>query len=200
MRKPVCGVGVNDASYRVRITEFTKLGSRARKSRLVWECPFYSRWVAMLRRCYSKSYQEKYPTYANCKVCDEWLTFSNFKAWMERQDWQGKELDKDLLVKGNKIYSPEKCTFLDSSVNSFILDRAASRGALPIGVSYSNDMGKYQASCGNCITKKREHLGYFDNEYGAHAEWLKRKIEIAHELAGKVKDEVVADALRRYYE
>ena len=200
MRKLVCGVGVNDAKYRVRITEFTNSGLNTRKARLLWECPFYSRWAAMLRRCYNKSYQEKYPTYTDCKVCDDWLIFSNFRRWMEKQNWQEKELDKDLLVKGNRIYSPEKCIFIDSAVNSFILDRSASRGSLPIGVSYNNDMKKYQSSCGNCITKKREHLGYFDSEHDAHAAWLKRKTEIAHELAGKVNDEIVADALRRYYE
>lgn len=49
---------------------------------------------------------------SGCSVCEEWLTFSNFKRWMEQQDYEGKALDKDLLVSQNKTYSSETCVFV----------------------------------------------------------------------------------------
>lgn len=85
-------------------------------------CPFYTKWTNMLKRCYGK--YEHYRVYDGCSVCEEWLTFSNFKAWMETQDWEGKELDKDLLFKGNREYRKDKCIFVNHSVNSFITPRA----------------------------------------------------------------------------
>ena len=77
----------------------------------------------MLQRCYSESHLVRQPTYKGCSVCEEWLTFSNFKSWMEQQDWEGKQLDKDLLVYKNKIYSPETCVFVSSVINSFFVEK-----------------------------------------------------------------------------
>jgi len=143
MAKLVCGVGFNDSD-------------------VVTKCdPFYSRWKGMLVRCYSAKYHAKRPTYIGCTVCDEWLTFSNFKSWMEKQDWKGKELDKDILVIGNKLYSPELCVFVTKLTNSFILDRASSRGSYPLGVYFDKKEGKIRAICKNPFSGKCEHLGYF---------------------------------------
>jgi hypothetical protein len=107
LRKPIYGIGTNDADYMVdpRID-----GKRGR-------CPIYRVWKSMLERCYSEKRQAKCPTYIGCTVCKEWLTFSNFRRWMVNQDWQGKQLDKDILVKGNKIYSAETCCFVTQAVN-----------------------------------------------------------------------------------
>ena len=116
-------MGVNDADYTVIPTVNGK--------QVV--CTFYRAWTAMLKRCYNPTYQANNPTYIGCTVCDEWLTFSNFKKWMMRQDFQGKQLDKDLLVKGNKLYSPETCVFVDGMINTFTIDSGAIRGDYPIG-------------------------------------------------------------------
>ena len=105
----VYGVGTNDAGYAIQVMESVRGANGKPKQRIIWFCPFYRRWVHMLERCYSERYQEKKPTYIGCTVCEEWLRFSNFKSWMETQDWEGKHLDKDLLVEGNKIYSPDTC-------------------------------------------------------------------------------------------
>ena len=75
------------------------------------------------------------PTYKGCSVSEEWLRFSNFKRWMEKQDWDGKQLDKDILFEGNKVYSAETCVFVTSVVNSFTSDSGAKRGEWLIGVS-----------------------------------------------------------------
>ena len=131
--KLVYGVGINDADYIVCIYEELPRTNGKQNQKIVWRCPFYSRWMSMLRRCYSKAYQEKQPSYKGCSVCEEWLTFSNFKSWMETQDWEGKQLDKDLLVYKNKIYSPETCVFIDQRLNTFLVKSNKTRGDYPLG-------------------------------------------------------------------
>ena len=108
-KRLVYGVGINDADYVVQKWETIGYVNGKQKQKLIWICPYYSAWKSMLKRCYSSKYQDKRPTYKGCSVSDEWLTFSVFKVWMEKQDWEGKQLDKDLLFEGNKIYSADTC-------------------------------------------------------------------------------------------
>ena len=126
-KKLVYGVGINDADYATQIKKTIGYENGKQKQKLIWSCHFYEKWKSMLERCYSERFKIKFPTYKDCTVCEEWLTFSNFKSWMEEQDWQGKELDKDLLVVGNKIYSPQTCCFLTKMINTFIMDRENSK-------------------------------------------------------------------------
>lgn len=91
----------------------------------------------MIKRCYSEKYQEKWPTYIGCYVCEPWKRFSIFAEWMADQDHEGKALDKDILVRGNREYAPDKCVFVDANVNGFILERQNDRGEWPIGVSFA---------------------------------------------------------------
>ena len=193
-RKLVYGVGVNDADYAV--VEFeTIVVNGKRKQKLIWFCPFYRAWASMLKRCYSIELQERQPTYKGCSITEEWKTFSNFRAWMMTQDWEDKHLDKDLLFEGNKVYSPETCVFVTPVVNSFTTDSKASRGDCLIGVCWNKERGKFQSNCSNTFTKKLEYLGLFTSELEAHEAWLKRKLELAYELAAEQTDERVAEAL-----
>lgn len=153
----------------------------------------------MIKRCYSPKYQSGNMTYDGCSVCKEWLTFSNFKRWMEAQDWQGKELDKDILVKGNKIYSPETCVFVSGNVNSFVIEKPMKNGGFKTGVSFHISNKRFQAQCRNPFTGKIEHIGYFDNEDGAHSAWKKRKMELAQMIAMEQSDKRVSDALLSRY-
>lgn len=187
--KLVYGVGVNDADY---VVQPIVNGKQVM-------CPFYQTWVDMLKRCYIEKFQVNNPTYIGCSVYEEWLTFSNFKSWMEQQDWEGKQLDKDLLVKGNKVYSPETCVYVDSAVNNFIIDRGAARGECPIGVRFHKRYGKFYAHCRNPFTKKLEHLGCFDCPNQAHIAWQSRKHELACQFADLQQDPRVAKALRERY-
>lgn len=98
-RKPVFGVGINDVKTKTKGT----------KPYLVWK--------AMLSRCYSDYTQSTNPAYIGCSVCDDWLTFSRFKAWFDANYKDGTQLDKDILVRGNKVYSPETCCFVPQKVN-----------------------------------------------------------------------------------
>lgn len=115
MGKLVAGVGVNDADYKVvRFGEYVN-GKRKRE----WICPYYRAWSAMLNRCYRQDNDDRYNAYKDVIVCTEWHTFSVFKSWMEKQDWEGKVLDKDLLT-GNCEYSPDNCLFIPAWLNTAI--------------------------------------------------------------------------------
>lgn len=153
----------------------------------------------MIRRCYDAKYQERHPTYAGCTVSEDWHTFSRFREWMELQDFEGLQLDKDILIKGNKLYSPETCVFVTPMVNSFANDQAAKRGEWMIGAIWHKQSKKFRANCSNPFTRKREYLGLFTSEQAAHEAWLKRKNELAHELAEIQTDERVAKALISRY-
>lgn len=153
----------------------------------------------MLKRCYSAKYQDKRHTYKGCSVSVDWMTFSNFKAWMQEQDWEDKHLDKDLLFEGNKIYSDETCVFVSPMVNKFVNDRGAARGKWLIGVYWNKKAGKFHSQCRNPFTRKNEFLGYFTCEQEAHQAWRKRKLELAHLLAAEQTDPRVSEALIARY-
>ena len=202
-KKLVYGVGINDAGYVVRVMGYIeeRLANGNKKQVSVWFCPYYARWGNMLKRCYSKKHHNKRPTYQDCSVSEEWLLFSNFREWMVTQEWEGNELDKDLLLLGNKVYSPETCVFVNSRVNSFILDSGVTRVRYLIGCYWNKSKRKFKSQCRNIFTKKSAHLGYFNTEIEAHLAWKKRKHELACELADSeyVTDERVAIALRTKY-
>jgi hypothetical protein len=193
-RKLLQGVGINDAKYAVKLSQVVD-GVRKK----LWVCPYYSRWEGMLQRCYSPKYLERRPTYKGCRVCEEWLTFSNFKAWMEIQDWEGKHLDKDILVDGNKIYSPETCVFILPIINSFILDSSGVRGKLPLGVSINENC--IRSRCSDPFKIRGYHIGYFKTPEEAYQAWRERKHQYAVELANSeyVTDERVKKVLLTKY-
>jgi hypothetical protein len=91
--------------------------------------PQYKRWASMLQRCYTPGATQK--TYEGCYVCDEWAYLSNFSAWMSKQTWEGKQLDKDLLGDTYK-YSPENCCFISMELNNLIEPRG-----VPVDMSQS---------------------------------------------------------------
>ena len=199
VKRLVRGVGVNDANYAVHKWETIGYVNGKQKKKLVWICPFYRAWASMLDRCYSIKYQERYPTYKGCTVSEEWKTFSNFRAWMVTQDFEGKQLDKDLLIEGNKVYSPETCVFVSPMVNTFTIDKGAARGEFLIGVTWDKPTEKFKSQCRNPLTKKNGYLGLFTSEQEAHQAWLKCKLELAYELAAIQTDSRVAEALINRY-
>ena len=98
----------------------------------------YKIWHAMIQRCYDAKHLERMPHYEGSSVCEEWKILSNFKKWFDDPNngyVKGYFLDKDVRVKGNKVYSPETCCFLPPKISSITTQSNALRGALPIGVS-----------------------------------------------------------------
>lgn len=113
-RKSVCTVGINNVNY------------------VTGRCKFYSIWAAMIKRCYnSDGSMTGYSV-----VCNEWLKFSNFKSWMKEQTWENNYLDKDILVYGNKLYSPITCVFVSNKINTFIRKPKKNKYDMPEGVQY----------------------------------------------------------------
>lgn len=130
MKKLVCGVGVNDLPYRTDVYEYVTKDGGKRVRKLVFRCPYYKAWKNMLKRCYDEKYLESNPSYIGTSVCSEWWYATAFKKWMEQQDWQGKSLDKDIIVPGSKLYSPDTCAFVLKATNNFVIARDASRGGV----------------------------------------------------------------------
>lgn len=171
-RKPVYGIGLNDADYAVRpVVNGVRLLD-----------PAYIAWADMLNRAYDPKYHARHPTYSDITVCSEWHSFRAFRAWWlanYREDWQ---LDKDLLTVGNREYGPDACIYIPGWLNSFTIDSAASRGELPIGVSFCNQTGRYRSRCCNPITGKRRYLGRFTEPEAAYSAWLRSKLDLADQL------------------
>lgn len=129
--KLVYGIGINDSGYRV-----SSIVNGKRVS-----CPYYSAWANMLNRCYGESMLLARPGYSGVKVCDEWLVFSKFREWMEAQDWEGKQLDKDILT-DEAVYSPSTCAFVSSKINMLVRKDYIRTSSLPKGVH--RDKKKYK--------------------------------------------------------
>jgi len=195
--KLVYGVGINDADYKVQIKETVAYSEEGKQiQKLIWICPFYVRWRNMLKRCYN---EKSYHTYKGCITVPEWHYFMTFRAWMEKQDWKDKELDKDILFPGNKIYGPETCVFVSTQVNTFFNACERSRGIYPTGVTKDLNRCRFQARC-NSGKGRTFHLGYYDTPEEAHDTWLAFKLEQAYILAAEQTDPRVAKALIDRYE
>lgn len=191
--KTLYSVGIIDTDEKLQ-TFITVDG----KPRLSWVCPYYSRWQAMLQRCYCEKLHKRFPTYIGCTVCSEWLHFSKFKAWMEQQDWMDKVLDKDLIGDG-KTYSAETCCFISSNLNKFMNTRKASRGELPIGVWFDKNSGKYRAQCGNPLTGKSVKLGHFLTVDAAFQAWANKKHEFSKTFLVSERDLRIREAIERKF-
>lgn len=128
----------------------------------------YQIWNGMIKRCYDAYELNKEPTYIDCYVCDEWLCFQNFAEWFYENyyecDNERIQLDKDILIKGNKIYSPKTCVFVPQRINELFTKSDSIRGEYPIGVSYHKATNKLMARCSVLENnkKKRKHLGLFE--------------------------------------
>lgn len=155
--------------------------------------PFFQCWRNMLDRCYGPAERKSFFCYEGCEVAREWLVLSVFREWMLRQNWREKQLDKDILFPGNKLYSPEACVFVDAQTNTVLNTQLKSRGKYPLGVSFDKSRGCYQAQIKrNC---RAINLGRFSNPMDAHTAWQREKAAIIREIAVKQTDWRVKAAL-----
>lgn len=151
--KPLYGIGINDADY------VTK------------NCPFYQKWHSMFVRCYSSKHLEKQPTYVGNYVHTDFIKFSDFKAWMVKQKWEGLHLDKDLLSTDGKVYGPDTCVFVPRYLNNLFTLRGNDRGEYPLGVTACSNCVGYVASVSN------KYYGYYYSKEEAHKAWQQGKIK-----------------------
>lgn len=187
--KKVYGIGLNDFDGSISWVEEGKTKT----------CPIYACWKAMIRRCYSEKLHAAQPTYSECTVSDEWINFKSFRGWAISRFSIGLQLDKDILVEGNKEYSREKCAFISKDLNLFITGSIKSRGEWPTGVFWVDRLGRFKAYCSNPFTGRKEHLGLFDRKEDAHEAWRSRKHDHALRYAEFQTDKMVAESLRVRY-
>ena len=152
----------------------------------------YDLWKGMLRRCYSDSFKKRCPTYEDCEVSENFKSYEYFYEWCNEQIGfynEGWQLDKDLLVKGNKVYSENTCVFIPQEINLLLVKRDNNRGEYLIGVSWHKKDNAFVAM----VSKnkgKREHLGLFNTEIEAFNAYKEAKESFVKEQANKWKGKI----------
>jgi hypothetical protein len=170
----VCGVGVIGIKYPSR-----KNGKHLKE---------YQTWCDMLERCFDEKRKKIQYTYKDVICCDEWLNYENFYEWLHKQEnfdkWLNGEhwcLDKDILIKNNKVYSPETCCLVPNNVNVLFTKRNINRGILPIGVTrYKN---KYKAECSSPFEKYNKYLGVYLTSEEAFDSYKEYKEDLIKQIA-----------------
>jgi len=155
----------------------------------------YSTWFDILRRCYKQDIREKDISYKNTTVCVEWHNFQNFAKWFEDNYIEGFQLDKDILIKGNKIYSPETCCFVPQEINKLFTKRLSKRGLYPIGVSLINGriIAQYRAN------NIGYYLGTFDTPEEAFQAYKVAKEQHIKEVANKWRGQITERCYQAMY-
>lgn len=131
------------------------------------------KWHCMLKRCYSGDY----PSYIGTFVCESWLIFSNFYKWLLNQPyWKDLELDKDIVMKGSKVYSPETCALVPSYINKSFIIRPPKPGNVH-GVFKDSSSKTVKWICQCTINGMQEYFGRYHSQEEAHKVWQKIKIQ-----------------------
>ena len=182
--KSVFGVGITGDKYPTKIN-----GIREKE---------YEAWHGMLERCYCKKTKEKQPTYKDATCCEEWLYYPNFYEWLHNQEnfdkwYRGKRwcIDKDILIKGNKLYSPNTCCLVPNNVNVLFIKSDAVRGNLPIGVSIHpqhHDKFYVQMSISKNNKRKNKFIGLYKNVNDAFNAYKKAKEKHIKQVAQEEYD------------
>ena len=179
--KGYCGEGIYETNYNGK------------------DAKCYHTWYNMLTRCYSEEYHSNKPTYIDCEVCEEWLCYQTFAEWFYENYYEVKgecmNLDKDILYKGNKIYSPDTCVFVPQYINSLFDTNINIRGEYPIGVRYDKRRNKFSAQA-NDKNDKQIFLGYYDNPEDAFYAYKQFKESLIKEVA----DDYINDIPHILYE
>lgn len=172
MSASLCGVG------------YIGLGSFDSKSQHLGR-NIYKTWAAMLGRCHSDKRQKAHPTYVGCSVAKEWHNFQNFAKWFVKNYRVDCELDKDLLVKGNKVYSPATCIYISKEVNSVLTNKKVSQdNSGTVGISFKNSDGKYVPYIRDGKGKNIK-LGCFTTIKEAEFAYMQARLERLIDLANK---------------
>lgn len=161
----------------------------------------YRAWSNMLLRCYDTGRRYKFPTYADCTVCNEWHNFQNFAAWYSQNYYEvggeRMELDKDILVKGNKVYSPDTCILVPQSINTLFTKNDLKRGKYPIGVHFRRDIGRFRAEVN--VENKIKRIGYYPTADLAFEAYKIEKESRIKEIADRYKDKIPSKLYQALY-
>lgn len=167
------------------------------------DLPVYRYWDGIMRRCYSERLKNISKTYADCSVDEKWHNFQNFAEWFyENYNPDTMErwcLDKDILVKGNRIYSPETCCFVPNEINILFTNGYVRRGLYPKGVTYKTRINRYIAQYQD--ESVVIHIGTYKTVEEAFQAYKKVKEEYIKNKADKWKDLIdprVYEAMYKY--
>lgn len=161
----------------------------------------YAAWHGIMQRCYDPKMQKRHPTYIGCTVHPDWHNFQVFADWFYGHEFYslGYEVDKDLLIEGNRVYSSNSCCVVPQDLNVLFNKSLAAKGIAPTGVNYQPNINMFQARIS--INGERVYLGVFKCPYEAEAvykkakqDYVKTKIE---EWRGKVDDSVINALYRK---
>jgi len=175
----VAGIGVRGDTYLT-----IKDGKRLKE---------YYYWKHMLSRCIvGTGYKNK--SYIGVTCSENFKHYSFFYEWCQEQigfgnkDDNGKswELDKDILAKGNKLYSEDTCCFVPRRVNNLFTKRDNHRGDYLIGVSLKRENGRFIAQM-NKGGGKSEYLGIFDTQLEAFLCYKDAKENLIRSVADEYK-------------
>jgi len=187
-RSLVFGVGINDWVGNVDVG-----GKKIRE---------YQLWKGMLERCFSEKYKQKRPTYDGITCSKDWLSMTKFiedVSQMRGYGLIGWALDKDIIQKGNKLYSKDTCCFVPAEVNNLLTKSDSSRGEWPVGVCFDNYAGKFKARL--AINGKLKHLGLFttpEEAFQAYKTAKEAQIKVVAQKWQHLLDERVFQALLAY--
>ena len=152
----------------------------------------YETWKGMMRRCYDEKRKSIRVTYRDCKVCEKWHNYQNFGDWFDENyyevDGEKMDLDKDILFKRNKIYSPDTCVFVPHNINALFIKSDSSRGEYPIGVYFDKKSNRFRAQCSKI--EERVCIGWRDDVEGAFALYKEYKEEYIKYVAEKYKTKI----------
>jgi hypothetical protein len=152
----------------------------------------YKVWCEMIRRCYSDASHKAKPSYKKYSVDPAWHCFSTFAEWYDKNyyciDNEKMQLDKDILIKGNKLYSPETCVFVPQIINLLFIKNDADRGDLPIGVYWNKRDKNFRARCRN--RGKRINIGEYSTKEEAFKAYKAYKENLIKEIANEYKSQI----------
>ena len=149
------------------------------------------KWGGMFERCYSERYLSKNPTYRGCEVSDEFKDFEYFYEWCINQTGFANHLwhlEKDILVKGNKVYGEHTCCFVPQEINNLFVLHKPHRGGLPIGVRYNKIFNLYYSSVR--IFNEEIDLGFYCTPTEAFYAYKAAKESHIKDVANKWKDQI----------
>lgn len=154
----------------------------------------YKLWVNIIYRCFSEDFLRKEPSYRGCGICKEWLDFQKFARFYDSVVYKedGWHLDKDILVKGNKEYAPDKCAFVPPEINKLFVGRRLYRGSTPPGVFYDPRRKRYKATMHDG-TGKTKNLGRYHTAREAFDAYKAAKEGRIRAVAEKYKDRISPD-------
>ena len=166
----------------------------------------YDTWHSMMSRCYDTKLHIKYSAYKDCSVCDEWLNFQEYGKWFSKNYYEisGEKmcLDKDILIKGNKIYSPNTCVFVPEKINILFTKHDTKRGNYPIGVIWHERDKVFEARCNiqEDGAIKRKYLGRFNNAEEAFSIYKRVKEQHIKDIANLYKESIPEALYKALYE